>query len=802
MTKNIVIVESPTKAKTITKYLGKDYHVLASYGHIRDLPAKNGSVNPDEDFDMVWELDARGNKQVKDILTALNGADHLYLATDPDREGEAISWHVQQVLNQKKAIKNIPTHRIVFYEVTQKAIKAALEQPRDLNEGLIQAYLARRALDYLVGFTLSPVLWRKLPGSRSAGRVQSVALRLITDRESEIEAFISQEYWTLDGLFQKTTGAKVQTRLVVYQGKKLEKFDIQTEANAAIVKETVSKGSYHVASIEKKQVKRHPTPPFITSTLQQEASRKCRFTAKKTMQLAQQLYEGIDIGGETVGLITYMRTDSVQVSQDALHETRQFIQKTYGAPYLPGAPRAYKSKSKNAQEAHEAIRPTQIARTPEQMRSHLQPDQLKVYELIWKRMVASQMESALFDQLSVQIASADNQHQFRATGSTLVFDGFLKLYEEGQDDAEASNEQAIPPLTQDEPLSLKQVTPEQHFTQPPPRYSEATLVKKLEELGIGRPSTYASIMSTLLDRKYVHMDKKQLVPEPLGRVVTSFLINYFKTYVEYDFTANLEEKLDEIAEGSLNWKKVLQDFWTAFKQAVDQTKDLRVGDVIDQLNVDLEKFLFSTPDHKSVSRLCPQCQKGQLSLKLGKFGAFVGCSEYPTCPYTRKLLDQTTEDQEGAAQSEAAPTTEPRIVGKDPETGHDISVRKGPYGFYLQWEGSAVAPEPAPVEEAPAKKSGKKKAAKPKAPKPKRVAIPRGVDPMAITLEQALNLGMLPKSLGVHPETKAEMVVGIGRFGPYIRHEGTFTSIPKSVSFLTITLEEAVNLIKKKAAKK
>jgi DNA topoisomerase-1 len=776
----VVIVESPAKAKTINKYLGSGYEVLASYGHVRDLPSKTGSVDPDKDFLMTWEMDPRGLKQVKAISDAVKKADTLYLATDPDREGEAISWHVKEVLAQKKVLNKVDVKRVVFYEVTKSAVQQAIKNPRDLDEGLIQAYLARRALDYLVGFTLSPVLWRKLPGSRSAGRVQSVALRLVTDREAEIENFIAQEYWSITGLFAGKPKKEVEARLIHYQGKKLDKFDLNNEKLAHAAKAEVEKQAYHVSKVEKKQVKRHPAPPFITSTLQQEASRKLRYSAKKTMQIAQKLYEGVDLGGETVGLITYMRTDSTNIAQEALQATRDFISNSYGKEYLPESPRVFKSKSKNAQEAHEAIRPTDSTNTPDKVRKALDPDQYKLYELIWKRMVASQMESALINQVSIDIASQDEKIIFRATGSSIAFDGFLKLYEEGRDEEDDNGPRMLPDFSEQEALDLKTVTADQHFTQPPPRYSEATLVKKLEELGIGRPSTYATILSTLLDRKYVHLEKRQLIPEALGRLVTSFLLSHFKKYVEFDFTANLEEQLDEIADGKLNWQKVLEQFWIAFKAAINDVGGVRVGDVIDELNKDLEKFLFATGTPGEISRTCPNCGNGTLSLKLGRFGAFLGCSNYPDCNYTRKLSGTaaTAEDSSEGSETAVQASTEPKILGSDPKSNEAVSLRKGPYGFYLQW----------------GEQKGKDK--------PKRVAIPRNVNLDSLDLEQALTLGALPKNLGNHPETGEEVIAGIGRFGPYIKHQGKFTSIPKTYDVLTIELDDAITILNTPKKKK
>ena len=636
---NVVIVELPAKAKTINKYLGKGFKVLASYGHVRDLPPKDGSVRPDEHFAMSWQIDGKAEKRLKDITDAVKGAEHVYLATDPDREGEAISWHIQEVLKNRKALKGVDVKRVVFNEITKSAVLDAFRHPRELNRELVDAYLARRALDYLVGFTLSPVLWRKLPGSRSAGRVQSVALRLICERESEIEAFKAREYWTIEVEFQTPSGERFTARLTHLDGKRLDKFDIGDEAAARAAAERILRQqSYAVAAIEKKQIRRNPPPPFTTSTLQQEASRKLGLGASRTMRVAQRLYEGVDIGGETVGLITYMRTDGVAMSAEAIEAARRLIETRYGETYRPDQPRIYKTQAKNAQEAHEAIRPTDMFGLPEKVGRDLEPDQLALYELIWKRTVASQMSQAVIDQVAVDIASPDGTLQFRATGSTILFDGFLTLYREDEDDIEESEEnRRLPPLRERDLLARGKVDPQQHFTQPPPRYSEASLVKKLEELGIGRPSTYASIMQVLQDRDYVRLDKKRFIPEDRGRVVTAFLESFFERYVEYDFTADLENKLDEISGGRIAWKKVLEDFWRDFSASVAGTKDLSITQVIDALDEDLGPHFFPPLPDGSDPRLCPGCGAGRLSLKLGKFGAFIGCSNYPECRYTRPL---------------------------------------------------------------------------------------------------------------------------------------------------------------------
>ena len=600
---HVVVVESPAKAKTINKYLGDDFKVLASYGHIRDLPSKDGSVRPDEDFAMDWEIDARSAKQVKDIADALKGADSLFLATDPDREGEAIAWHVREVLEKKNLLKGKTVQRVVFNEITKSAILEAFNHPRDLDDELVDAYMARRALDYLVGFTLSPVLWRKLPGSRSAGRVQSVALRLICERETEIEAFKPQEYWTVGAAFDTGAGVMVDANLNVLDSDKLGKYDLKNEAEATRAKRAIEAGPFSVASDEKKQSRRNPPPPFTTSTLQQEAARKLYYSARKTMQVAQKLYEGVNIGGETVGLITYMRTDGVTMANEAMNACRSLIGSSYGEAYLPASPRVYKSKAKNAQEAHEAIRPTDVSRKPKDVAAFLDDDQKKLYELIWKRTIACQMEPVVLDQVAVDIAQAERTVVLRATGSMIAFDGYYRVYHEGQDDDkngdEAEDGRILPDMTEGQAVQLKTVSPDQHFTQPPPRFSEASLVKTLEELGIGRPSTYASIISVLQDRDYVKLDKRRFMPEDRGRLVITFLTSFFERYVQYSFTADLEEKLDDISGGRIEWKAVLEDFWRNFSADVDGIKELRVREVLDTLNDVLADHFFPKPEDGS-----------------------------------------------------------------------------------------------------------------------------------------------------------------------------------------------------------
>jgi DNA topoisomerase-1 len=766
---NVVIVESPAKAKTINKYLGKDYHVLASFGHVRDLPAKDGSVRPDEDFAMTYEVDADAKKQISAIAKAVKGSDKLILATDPDREGEAISWHVLEALKDSKALpKNIEIERVVFNEITKNAILTAMKNPRAIDMDLVNAQQARRALDYLVGFTLSPVLWRKLPGSKSAGRVQSVALRLICERDEEIEKFISQEYWDIKATVTNTGGTAFKAKLSYWQGKKLEKFDIPGETLAKEITAALEKKQYNVLSIDPKQARRHPYPPFTTSTLQQDASRKLGFSAKKTMQLAQKLYEGLDIGGETVGLITYMRTDGVTVSQDAITAAREFITKKYGDKYLPSSQRVYKVKQKNAQEAHEAIRPTDVTRLPDSIEKTIDRDMFRLYDLIWKRMMASQMESAVFDQMAVDIESSDKQAILHATGSVMRFDGFLTLYQESKDDDEQDEEsRALPPLTLNEKLALNEVLPEQHFTEPPPRFTEASLVKKLEELGIGRPSTYASIISVLQEREYVTLDKKRFIAEARGRIVNAFLVSFFRRYVEYDFTAQLEERLDDVSAGQMDWKQVLRDWWEQFIATVNDTKTLSNPQVLEAVDALLETYIYRNFAKGTDPRACPLCGTGRLGLKTGKFGAFLGCSNYPECNYTKQLA--SSNDNDNPALDNVG--NEPQVLGIDPKTDMEVLLKKGPYGMYVQ--------------------IGNEK-------KPKRASIPKHILSDQVTLEVALSLLALPREIGTHPETGKMITTSIGRFGPYLLHDGQYISLKGDDDVLTIGINRAVTVIAEK----
>ncbi len=785
---NLVIVESPAKAKTINKYLGPDYVVIASYGHVRDLVNKDGSVQPDDDFAMKWQAGERAEKQIKEIKKAVKTAKTLYLATDPDREGEAISWHVQEILKEDNLLEGKTVHRVAFNEITKTAVQEAFKNARELDTPLIEAYLARRALDYLVGFNISPILWRKLPGSRSAGRVQSVTLRLVCERESEIEKFNPQEYWSIAAQLKTPEGAPFTARLTHLAGNKLGKLDIKSEKEAQTAVDRIENKNLTIQKLEKKQVRRNPYPPFITSTLQQDASGRLRFSASQTMRTAQKLYEGVEIGGELTGLITYMRTDGTTLSEDAVNQCRDLIKSKYGDKYLPDSPRLFKSKAKNAQEAHEAIRPTDLSRTPDDMKKYLNDEMAKLYELIWKRTMASQMENAVMDQVKADISDGTDDVILRATGSVVSFDGFLTLYQDNtEDDDENNNDEAeknekdrrLPPMNQGDNVKLKKVDPNQHFTQPPPRYSEASLVKKMEELGIGRPSTYASILQVLRDRDYVILEKRRFVPEDRGRLVTTFLMKFFTRYVDYDFTANLEEELDAIAAGHVAWKEALSQFWGDFSKAVEETKGLTITEVIDHLNEELGHHFFPEVEKGKDPRICPTCKEGQLSLKLGKFGAFVGCSSYPECKFTRPLLVSSNGDdsEDGGIQL----ANEPKELGVDPVTGRTVSLRRGPYGPYVQ------------IDPAPESKD-----------KPKRQGIPRGTPIADIDLPAALKLLALPRDVGNHPETSKMITSGIGRFGPFLLHDGVYSSIRKSDGddVLTIGLNRAVTLIAEAAIRK
>jgi DNA topoisomerase-1 len=766
---NLVIVESPAKAKTINKYLGSDYEVLASYGHVRDLPSKDGSVLPDDDFSMHWEADAKGAKRLSEIAEAAKRADRIILATDPDREGEAISWHVLEVLNKKKALKDTHVERVTFNAITKSAVLEAMANPRQIDMELVEAYLARRALDYLVGFTLSPVLWRKLPGARSAGRVQSVALRIVVDREMEIEKFKPQEYWSIEADLNADS-PPFTARLVKHAGKRVQRLDIKDEATAAAARAAIQAGDFTINSVEKKPVRRNPAPPFTTSTLQQEAARKLGFTAQRTMQAAQKLYEGVD---ETGGLITYMRTDGVAVSPEGLAQAREVIGKEYGPAYVPAEPRHYKVKAKNAQEAHEAIRPTNIARHPDSLR--LESDLQRLYELIWKRMVASQMEAARLDRTTVEIETSDGLTGLRATGQVVTFDGFLAVYEEGRDEKQKGAEgdegeddtSRLPALKEGAKAKVDAIRTDQHFTEPPPRYSEATLVKKLEELGIGRPSTYASTLSTLRDREYVRVDKNRFYPEDKGRLVTAFLEQFFSKWVEYDFTAALETRLDEVSAGDLNWKVLLREFWQDFHAATQAAGELRTTAILDALNESLGAHIFPDKGDGSDPRECPLCHQGQLSLKTSRFGAFIGCSRYPDCKYTRPVASPSAED--GSAESGD------RELGVDPATGHPVQLKIGRFGPYVE-----IAP--------------------PDGEKPKRSSLPKGWSPASLTLDQALRLLALPREVGVHPEDGKMITAGLGRYGPFVLHAGTYANVSDIDEVFEVGLNRAVALLAEKRA--
>ena len=776
----VVVVESPSKAKTINKYLGPGYEVLASFGHIRDLPAKDGSVDPDNNFKMLWEVDPQSQKRVNDIAHALKGADTLILATDPDREGEAISWHVLEALNEKKALKGQKVERVVFNAITKQSVTEAMKHPRAIDEALVDAYLARRALDYLVGFTLSPVLWRKLPGARSAGRVQSVALRLVCDRELEIEKFVAREYWSIAATLATPRGDRFEARLVGADGEKIQRLDIGSGKQAEDLKQALEAASFTVTSVEAKPARRNPPPPFTTSTMQQEASRKLGFAPAIAMRLAQRLYEGVEIDGETTGLITYMRTDGIDIAPEAIADIRAMIGINFGKEYIPGSPRTYQNKSKNAQEAHEAVRPTDPHRTPDQVAKFVDRDQARLYELIWNRAVASQMEGAELERTTVDIAAKAGSRviDLRASGQVVKFDGFLTLYQEGHDEADEDEEsRRLPAMAQDEMLTKQAIEAAQHFTEPPPRFSEAALVKRMEELGIGRPSTYASVLQVLQDRGYVRIDKKRLLPEDKGRVVVGFLESFFQRYVEYDFTASLEEKLDRISNNEINWKEVLQEFWVGFIGAVNEIKDLRITQVLDALNDLLEPHIFPARTDGGDVRQCPQCANGKLSLKVGRFGAFIGCSNYPECTFTRQM----TPGAEGSVSGT-------KVLGTDPVSNLEVTLRGGRFGPYLQLGEQAKAVKPPKGE----------KAVKP--PKPKRASLPKGVAPEDIDLEKALALLALPREIGLSPEDGEPILAGVGRFGPYVKHGKVYASLEDGDNVLTVGFNRAMHLIADKIA--
>ncbi|MEL6518863.1 MAG: type I DNA topoisomerase [Pseudomonadota bacterium] len=766
----VVVVESPAKAKTINKYLGPNYTVLASYGHVRDLPPKDGSVDTDHDFAMKWEVASDSKKHVKAIADALKEDGELILATDPDREGEAISWHLEEALRGRKAIKkDTPVSRVVFNAITKSAVTEAMQNPREVDQDLVEAYLARRALDYLVGFNLSPVLWRKLPGAKSAGRVQSVCLRLIVEREMEIEAFRAQEYWTVKAELATPRGQTYEARLTVLGGKKLDKFDIANETAAELAVQAITSRDLTVQSVEAKPGTRNPSAPFMTSTLQQEASRKFGFGARQTMQVAQRLYEA--------GHITYMRTDGIDMAPEAVTAAREAIKDRYGAEYLPDSPRMYKNKAKNAQEAHECIRPTDMTQDAAGLKLS-DADQRKLYDLIWKRTLASQMAGARLERTTVDVGSADGQVMLRATGQVVLFDGFIRVYEEGRDDTVVDDDdKRLPQILQGEPADKRQVTPEQHFTQPPPRYTEATLVKRMEELGIGRPSTYASIVTTIQDREYVRKDKNRLFPEDKGRLVIAFLENYFRRYVGYQFTAELEEELDDITAGERDYKDVLSRFWRDFTAALAETSDLRITEVLEKINEVLEPHLFPPNAEGTDPRLCPNCGNGRLSMRTARSGgAFIGCSNYPECRYTRAFGPPGAEGEDSGIPPEG------KVLGED--AGDQISVFKGRFGPYVQ-RGQVTEENK----------------------KPPRQSIPKDWPPAEVDLEQALKLLSLPRLIGQHPEDGVAVWANIGRYGPYIKHAestsergGTNANLDGIEEVFTVGMNRAVQLLAEKVA--
>ncbi|OOY15192.1 type I DNA topoisomerase [Thioclava sp. DLFJ4-1] len=753
----VVVVESPAKAKTINKYLGSDYTVLASFGHVRDLPPKDGSVDPEHDFEMKWEVASDSKKHIKAITDALKDDDTLILATDPDREGEAISWHLQEALEKKLKGKNVS--RVTFNAITKTAILEAMKHPRDVDAPLVEAYLARRALDYLVGFNLSPVLWRKLPGAKSAGRVQSVCLRLIVEREMEIEAFKPREYWTVKVILTTPRGQEYEARLSVLGGKKLEKYDLENETAAEMAVQAITSRDLSVTSVEAKPANRNPYPPFMTSTLQQEASRKFGFGARATMSAAQRLYEA--------GHITYMRTDGIDMAPEAVMQARDAIKDKFGDSYVPKSPRMYKNKAKNAQEAHECIRPTDMSKSPDKLK--LSDDQWKLYDLIWKRTIASQMEAARFERTTVLVGSGDEQVELRATGSVVVFDGFLKVYDQGRDDDEGEDSNRLPQIHEGEEAKKGDITPEQHFTQPPPRYTEATLVKRMEELGIGRPSTYASIVTTIQDRGYVRKDKNRLMPEDTGRLVTAFLSNYFKRYVEYDFTADLEDQLDDISAGDRDYKEVLKRFWRDFSAALEETSELRISEVLDKIDEVLSPHLYPPRPDGSDPRICPLCGSGKLHLKTARSGgAFIGCGNYPECRFTRPLSAPDGDDEVQALDG--------KVLGYDEDQA--ITLRVGRFGPYVQ--------KGEPTEDVP---------------KPPRASLPKGWKPEEIDLEKALLLLSLPREIGPHPEDGELVEAGIGRYGPYVKKGRIYANLPEVDEVFTIGMNRAVEVIAQKAAK-
>ena len=778
---NLVIVESPAKAKTINKYLGDDYKVLASYGHIRDLPSKNGSVDPDQNFKMEWEIDSFSKKYLKEITDAAKGSSKIILATDPDREGEAIAWHVKEYLNEKKLLKDKEIERVVFNEITKKAVIQGIENPRQIEPLLVDAYMARRALDYLVGFNISPILWTKLPGSKSAGRVQSVALKLITEREHEIESFKPEEFWTLDIKFKDQNNQKITASINMLDNNKIEKFSFKNKDEINKATEAINKKKFSITDISSKVINRNPSGPFTTSTLQQTASSRLGFGASRTMQIAQKLYQGIEIEGETIGLITYMRTDGTNLSKDAVSSFRDYIQKEIGNEYLPKDALNYSGKkAKNAQEAHEAIRPTDIIRTPQNVKKYLSTDQNKLYELIWSKALSSQMESAKFDRNTITITSDNNDTICKTSGSVLKFDGFLRIYNNQSKD----DDESILPSVSKGPINIEELLDEQHYTQPPPRYSEASLVKKLEELGIGRPSTYASIISTIANRGYAEILNKRFFPTDRGKLISAFLEKLFSKYVDYNFTAGLEDQLDEITSGRESWIKVLELFWKDFNNNVSEVKEKRTREVLDLLNDSLGELIFDKDNEGNVVRKCQLCNTGILSLKNSfRGGAFIGCSNYPECKFTRPL-----SKAKAAAQAQLA---EPKFIGKH-ENGNDIYLKNGRFGPYLQYE---KIPSDIEIEKVSKKKKKTKKLKSDVNELLKNVSIPKGLELENIDLEKAKFLCSLPKSLGINPDNQKEITLNTGRFGPYLKCENKSARIENIEEIFSIGLNRAITLI-------
>ena len=762
---NLVIVESPAKAKTINKYLGNNYNVLASFGHVRDLPSKNGSVDPENDFSFEWEVSNTSKKHIKEIYDAAESSSNIFLATDPDREGEAIAWHIIELLNKKKLTKDKSIKRVVFSEITKSAVKNGIDNPRELDHSLVDAYLARRALDYLFGFSLSPVLWRKLPGAKSAGRVQSVALRLICEREVEIESFDPQEYWKIKANLEVVDN-NIEASLTHYNGEKVDKFSFKNEEDAKKVTESFKGQNFKFTDITKKPASRNPDAPFSTSTLQQTASSIFGYGASRTMQIAQRLFQGVEIDGETTGLITYMRTDSTDLSKEAIHSYRDFIQKNFNSSYLPKEIRSFKSKkAKNAQEAHEGIRPTDILRKPEEMKKYLDEDGFKLYNLIWKRSLASQMSSASFERTAISISSENETIKLRANGSIQTFDGFLNIYSEFNKKPETiesednEDDEDLPSITLNDSIDNVKPASSQHYTLPPPRYSEATLVKKLEELGIGRPSTYASIISVLKMRNYVEVEKNRFVPEDRAILITGFLKGFFSKYIDYEFTAEMEESLDEITSGTINWKEFLDKFWKNFSSNIGEVTDLRITNVLDHLNESLKNHIFVEAEGKDITRECPTCS-GQLSLKVSRFGAFVGCSNYPECKFTRPISPKKMKE-----------VVEDKVLGIDEETKKEIKLLSGRFGPYIQLGDNDTKD------------------------KPKRSSVPKGIPAAEIDLAKANYLLSLPREIGLHPESGEMITINYGRYGGYLSCAEKNASLEDISEFFEIGINRAVSLL-------